>query len=736
MVTQTNSIIRIPAHAPLDSDEFGHKTANLTHFASLGKWVLPGIAISVSLGQTGGWQSEFPVESDLSDPAYLYGLRLPLIVRSSSTHDGTGSILAGAFPTVGQISSRSDLLRAVQRCFDARLPSRAQLWGRPPQGDPHMSVLIQEQKAFVESALVFIGMESSVVEFYGCDLVGGAQGRVRPNVVQSLKDLQSSSLTPFKSEIIRLSQFVHDTVLSAGRREDILLEIGHDGEKPWLLQLNLLAANHLRSDNCLEPNGQVTKLAAMSYFRDRGLTPDPTLIYESGFDPRDAAAQILKEVNGSPAITLRAARGSEIGLPRHFIRGAAFKNVAGLLSDWSDCGYGVIAYPYIDVRRSFELAIEGDSILLEHVPGMWESENGLEPDVLYLQGENCFALLNDEPRKARIGLGAEVLTSLPVTHDEAGSWASRVLREVPLLRRRFEGNEPLIIHFVEDSLGRWYFLNVRPSRRLCIDSPVRWLNENSVKFESSAEPRSVRLDLRCKRGSESAITERLSSLGSPKDLTVYVDFGLLSHPAMALRELGYLVMPSYSHPCFDGLGTSRKRWTRIEWSIDVGLEPIHRIFQEPAVEVLTNVRIVRDRDPMTEGHLLVLANFPIRSFADLQAGLTLVNLVENQLPRIVGSDFWLFERGRASFCTSGLTEEYAHAHILPSDTSLDVRAGKLLEHLAMSEPMPLRRALEIASLSNQEYLLAHRSGGGSFLCTFGREGIRDKRLLRTFLSEG
>jgi hypothetical protein len=113
---------------------------------------------------------------------------------------------------------------------------------------------------------------------------------------------------------------------------------------------------------------------------------------------------------------------------------------------------------------------------------------------------------------------------------------------------------PLNIHFVEDEEERWQFLNVRRTQPLS----TTFLDRGSFHVVATAKDaeawdglRPILITTRVERGQESNIVEIARSL--PREVRqVYVAFGVMSHPAIVLREQGITTIPAYlSHDLFE-----------------------------------------------------------------------------------------------------------------------------------------------------------------------------------------
>ena len=285
----------------------------------------------------------------------------------------------------------------------------------------------------------------------------------------------------------------------------------------------------------------------MAYFRRVGLFDDRLLVIPP-CDIDQALAGIRKVEVAPQGVTLRFSQGEALGLPRMFIRSR--DELVDTLRRIHRQDWTTIVHPYIDVRRSFEANIEGALWILEHVPGMWESDNTLLPDMLQTTVHGGLeAYLYVFERSARVASTSgtwAIVEALPTRKSQAQAWAEKFQSIVATLRRDFQLQLPINVHFVEDNTQKWHFLNVRagfyatPS-----DNGVRVAEPHPIASLSDLNDwdgtRPILFRATTERGNESSLHELLGPLRR-RTSTVYVDFGLLSHPAIIMREFGFTVL--------------------------------------------------------------------------------------------------------------------------------------------------------------------------------------------------
>jgi len=428
-------------------------------------------------------------------------------------------------------------------------------------------------------------------------------------------------------------------------------------------------------------------------------------------------------------VTVRLSDKFELGLPRVFARSVK-EAVAAVRSRPSTAS--AIVHEFIDVERSFELLIHDQGLVLEHVPGLWESENRADPDAIIFHGDGRvtgYRYLH--PRVVRLGNTEKYKHEerSPVDEQSMPRWAARVAKTYariePYIRRV---QLPVSMHFVEDGSGDWHFLNVRPGY---LPSPLSERNElphivTSVEdLNSWNGSNPILLRVTTERGKEqnlNALAKRLAQI----DVPIYINFGLLSHPAMVLLSQGVKLNPSYLAP----FETDDRRYKRFELTMDLGDDPVRRILREDAVFSNDVVHVVRDREPIGENHLLVLCKPPAPSFADLRSADTVVHGVLNRW-NAENTDGFFYERGRAAFCTSGFTDKRAHLHLLATATPSTDVAKTLAANVGARAFQTLDEVWREASGVDTEYLV-FGSTRGPFYFYLPKEAL-SKRFMRNYL---
>jgi Pyruvate phosphate dikinase, AMP/ATP-binding domain len=739
---------------------FGWKAANLCLDESVYRHIPPGFALSRALvARIAGAKV---TQTDLADLRSAWSRLIALsksktlIVRTSSRVEEPGETsFAGLFCTVRNVRSFTQLIAAIRRCHSSGKSPTVNAYARlrdiavPPN---HVGVLVQTQVPINQSAVIHIACDAAFVEGYDGDLEPPIRGVGSPNHVVSFQGNKSKTLyferplsPPFLAAIADLITDLQITLRATAEVGFLVLEVSTDNENLFVLQLNrtVRVPEPLRKATTWSLNLRTTALAgrlsllglkgaAMSYFGERRLFNLPLRVFPSSTDISSIGRDLVSFENCAEGYTIRFSHDRDLGLPRSFQRKR--KDAMRWLTAIRKREWSTIFHPYIDVRRSFELLLSIESALLEQVPGIWESDSSLAPDVLVLEGRRAKAWRVTSTRRGRLaGIeGSQDEAFSPVDAATIKAWADRLGPALAVLRDDFAQALPLNFHFVEDADGRWHFLNIRPGfhfepRGVVITPPHVVQSADDILTWDGRAPLLLRFT--SARGAERHVVAIAERLPRDRRFVLLVDFGLLSHPAMILLELGFNPIPTY-------LASGGNKWPpqheELAWDLDKS-SAIARIAREAPIHLDSKLRVVRDLTPILQDHLLVISESAVPSFADGDAHQALDALLRGDTGGLLPSHRWIYaERGRATFCTSGFPERHAHAHLLPAEHLSDDAVPAFVAHVGATQRGSLPEALAEAAKTREEYFLVVSPSGEVFLRTSPLGGEVVKRFIRTF----
>lgn len=487
-----------------------------------------------------------------------------LTVRSSSFFEGGTANFSGLFNTVMNITSFSQLIDAIGDVYVSSLSDDLEAYYHKyaiDSAQSHMAVIVQDQISFEFSGLVHASKNELICEL-GIGMLGPmVAGYEKPTIKLLINAHDKNDITIIgndqqvdENELAEVARKIHTTVRKLKRHfdGDFAVECGVCKDDIFVVQVGEVVISDF-GDNFVSSARKgssaevVSKLSAMEFFIDNGLFNAPTVFLEPDIIIAEAQKRIAHSFDEPCEITIRYAHGDKLGLPRYFAKNK--HEASEIVKETKDPSWTAILYPYLNVKASFELLISDDSLLVEHVPGLWESNNILNPDVILESPQKCelWKFNNDRACHFKTPNGDFIEEIKPVSFSDMEKWLERSNGAVSLIRNRFAASLPLNVHFVEDDSGQFFFLNIR--RGNWVDFQVRGVEDMFVV--KSVEDLSrwsgdipLRLQITTERGQENSIVklaERLSEIDSP----VFADFGVLSHPAMVLREYGVHPIPTY-----------------------------------------------------------------------------------------------------------------------------------------------------------------------------------------------
>ena len=583
--------------ARITADQFGAKAHILSLLQASGELRIPmGFALDLRNMNMDG--------SDLADAlGEIYRLLEPngrqLIVRSSAAYeDLAGSMFPGRFASRRDLRTVAALDEGVRYCIkhsqDMRVTEYQHAHHVGPIS-PINSVIVQEQVASKYAGVAFTRAphpyhnHRALIEFVKGDatelLAGSALGALMGFDTGSHRESYIQLSGP-EYELEDLAKLL-DAVLAECRSVEKVLGSSQDIEWVWTDdQVYIVQARPIRG--LLPPRGENPdirpsvrrrsrpkksllehsfgqKVAAETYFQKRGLgAPNAVVIppeaTEEMVDNELAKASWTANKNGTVLrYSFRADAGLDVqfvsfgeGIADTFIAARKSKRHAGIISD------------YVFVEHAFEAYLSAESLLVEHIPGNWEPPNTLPPDLLIWQGESdkVQAWQYSGMRRATFelpspsGIPATLQIDVPPTQvREMKRW----IRELPSIfkemRNDFLESLPLNVHFVRAG-GEWHFLNIRPTQDLTVKQTVRspsaqfkpkrlFLVRNSDDLRDWDGKAPVLITHRADDPADSRLATLAAALRGYGIDTVFTTFGILSHPAVVLREFELEVIPLY-----------------------------------------------------------------------------------------------------------------------------------------------------------------------------------------------
>ena len=667
-----------------------------------------------------------------------------IIVRSSSAYeDHLGKLCAGIFESYDNVQSFDDFLAAIKGIFTSGNSQKFKRYfediGSKLGIEDHMGIAVQEWIECEIYGLAYVDLTTALLEIFPRELQFSTKGThearqtilFKRNIRNDCEILFELGDKYFAHNDLVINIF--DVAQATYGNKNSLIEFGILDEKLYIFQVR--PTHNIKYGKSKIGTHLVNKdkSSAMTFFSENSLFNRKLSILECGVKA-DRAKKILMSTGFSEddTLTIRYSDGNIIGLPRNFVKGIS-EAIKDMQSNNSLERMSIV-HEYININRSFELLLDEDGWLLEHIPGLWESDNELQPDAIQLKNDIITIWRYKRTRLAKFQNVYEInyINDEPCDIRLLEKWAYKAKLVASLLRKKLHEELPVNIHFVEDENDSWQFLNLRPIHTL--EANCNFSNDTHVisevdDLEKWDKKSTLVLSVSVNRGDEF----RLLALGKalPKDITIYVDFGILSHPAMVLREYGCNLLPSYLLHYGKMNSEFYDNYTVIG---DLLLEPYDRIMLERPILTNSYYHFVKDREQISDSHILVVAKEKAHSIADtknlseLYKGLNLVYGASSNC-------LMYFERGRANFCTSGFTTKQAHAHIFLETEYAHNTIPDFAFHTNSIWIETLQEALSIAQKSKDEYLIFGSDSKGFYLKVNFHADKFDKRLIRSFLSQ-
>lgn len=490
------------------------------------------------------------------------------IVRSSAQYeDSKHHAFPGIYKSKGDITSLPELLEAIQICYDGFYTEIAATYKKemqiPTTEQEQLCLIVQEQCEPKYSGVLFTAIPMPGYEKVAGYLVEITVGHCR-NMLQGsvsadmylLKqkgdtfyaqpvNRSASSELPEQDTLQYLGEIIHKLITLYGQYLDV--EWCDTGKELVILQIRPISSHATPFSVVRKDNVELgLKAEAMRRFRDMGLFEGTLLVLEPG-NAKETARQSLEITPGlGSRITVRYSCSGQLGLPRCFVTGK-MQALEFINNTWQP-DWAIIIHESIDVRNSFELYMDEEKAILEHIPGMWESDNTLCTDLWIFQDRQITAYAAGGVRWAKYEDAQSVTYQAVEAYTEADMQriAMQMLPYIQCLRSKWPAKNGDNFHFVQNKEGRFFFLNHRRTARIsrlqenseflltitCKEDLKKW-NGESLLFK-----------INMKRGEEDIIKEYVPFLRRTQ-AKVYVPFGILSHPSILLREMGITVYPEY-----------------------------------------------------------------------------------------------------------------------------------------------------------------------------------------------
>ncbi len=291
-----------------------------------------------------------------------------------------------------------------------------------------------------------------------------------------------------------------------------------------------------------------TKFAVQKLFYKLGMCGIDTRLFEPE-TPVDEIEKTLGEMEATDrGFTIRFSYKNALNLPRGFLKTPqeCLDFIKKVRKD-----YAIIVQEYTRLINSFELYYDGNVSYLQVLPGIWEVDATEAPDIVQKKNNEITIWRFRQPREAKLINNENKFYKKkrdPFTFVELQEFYKRLepyKDRLEIVRKIFN---PLFCHFYEDDKGRFCFINLRNVGGVPINegSPSAF---HVVKDISDIEKWDGNLpilfDVQTERDKDAPLIETIKALRDKEIKSVFVNYGILSHPAILLREAGIQVQQSY-----------------------------------------------------------------------------------------------------------------------------------------------------------------------------------------------
>jgi Pyruvate phosphate dikinase, AMP/ATP-binding domain len=580
------------------SSKYGPKAATLSTLKRGGVRVPDGYCIdlttsTVDVMQRNGQLRE--IWNTLSGTEISASRTNSIIVRSSaSVEDSSLALFPGRFASRKDVNTFTDLIVGINACVASHDSPAVKQYQEMLELSPdrvRVGVIIQHQVPAVLSGVAFtdapapyeehellVEMVSGVAdELLIGNITGSLYSYKRANGQESYHHLIGPPVeTSLIAKILaRLSDVCEKVTSLLGEPQDI--EWVWDGKDLYIVQARPIRSSapqggvpiSVDSDQG-EPNTPFLpmadkwglKAAAALYFRRYKQGARNAIVVPPDSDAGEVASALNGYNGGEHGTVIRFSVEAHVGVSKRFVPPGGDIIRAYLDTRQNNSWVGIVS-DFVYLESSFEAYVSDKALLVEHVPGNWEPANQLPPDV-FLWTESRFEFLRvASPRDAAVevpsarnspGVLRRLVPAIP--DDVAARWASRMIERFSAIRADMSSQLPVNVHFVADGGDEWYFLNIRPTTHLHLERSER-LRDDSFKANRLflvVTPNDVRhwdrrsrilVNCAADRGGLGGISVLAASLRDAGVNQVFCTFGVLSHPAILLREFGLTVVPLY-----------------------------------------------------------------------------------------------------------------------------------------------------------------------------------------------
>ena len=373
-----------------------------------------------------------------------------VIVRSSANfEDSETSAFPGVFLSKGQINTFDDLEKAIISVQLSKFSKTVSYYCRFKNIDQDklkLAVIIQGEIKPDFSGVLFtnppLKITNIINEEYYIEISKGYSEKILTGAEMGLAYIISktnykplnNNFTPPKLLLKKLWSTSKE--IKSFFEIELDIEWAYCNKELYILQARPLIKNQPKLIQSIKntpkikftknvlPNERMFGLkgSAMEFFIKNNLFNVPIVIIYPHSNIELINKKLSQLNNIHKGITIRYSYKDVIGLPRFFAKNIN-EAIKIILESWQQ-EWLIIVHEYFIVKNSFELYLEKDGFLVEHIPGMWESESTLEPDVILNEKGNVTFMKYMKAREAKYVSYKTIskILSPPCTKTQLRSW--------------------------------------------------------------------------------------------------------------------------------------------------------------------------------------------------------------------------------------------------------------------------------------------------------------------------
>jgi hypothetical protein len=505
-----------------------------------------------------------------------------VIVRSSANiEDSVENVFPGIFLSIAGIKSFDELCKSIKSVYKSKSTKTVEYYCKLKNLDRNklkLSLIIQGEIIPSFSGVLFtqspLKKDNLGEEFY-VEIVKGKNDKllsgINTGTGYTLEHNKSKAINKkFKIPPSLLNDLYSQAIkIRSLFSYDVDIEWSYLNDKLFFLQARPMSSyskrivskrihtSHNRNirDKILPLENEIgLKGAAMKFFIENGLFGLNAIFINPNSSLSFIKNELDKLAKNKQGITIRFSYKNNIGMPRFFAK-SVDEAYDIIKTNWKK-EWLIIVHDFFIVAHSFELYLDKNEYLIEHIPGMWESENTLEPDVILNNEDKMKYMRFTKSRKSKQVFhdSVKIISYKPCTRTQLKAWNKTIATKIHFLHNKFAPFLPLNFHYVEDENNNLVFLNIRRSsciKKISENKSFFHIVRNITDLNNWDGKQDILLQIPIERGYEKLLEIFVQSL--PTNLkNIYIQFGALSHPAIMLRELGLNPIPVYfNHEIFN-----------------------------------------------------------------------------------------------------------------------------------------------------------------------------------------